>query len=199
MEEKTDSYLQNDFKDRINQIMDMVGLEIAGFAELTKVSESHIYALSNGSKKLTAEIAKKIADALKIKSTQLLNPSYILSANIRKALPVKKFYDTFKKGNPEYFTETKAARKSSYFILQELVPAGIFKEPKYGWQIRAACAERGLDLSSKQVSQTLNYMVEIAKLKSEKRKLKRKNGETMDREVYVYYSAEQTEEPDSPL
>jgi transcriptional regulator with XRE-family HTH domain len=200
MEENTDLHHESGFKDRINHIMKIVGLEIAGFAELTNVSESHIYALSNGTKILTPETAKKIAHALKIKSAQLLSSNYVIKEAIRNAPAVKKFYETFKKGNPEYFTETKSARKSSYFIEHELLPSGVFNEPKYGWQIREACAELGVDLSSKQVAQKLNYLVETKKLKSEKRKLKRKNGETVDREVYVYYrDSDHIQESDSQV
>ncbi|MET1055517.1 MAG: helix-turn-helix transcriptional regulator [Pedobacter sp.] len=187
MEENTDLNKKEGFSNRINHIMNTIGLEIAGFAELTGISESHIYALSNGTKGLTTEIAEKIAVPLKIRKTQILNPAYLISDSIRNAPAVKKFHNTFKKGNPEYFTETKAARKSSYFIEQELLPTDLFKEEVYGWQVRDACAERGINLSSKQVSQNLNYLVETKKLRSEKRKLKKKNGEMADREVYVYF------------
>jgi hypothetical protein len=193
MEENNDSITKASLKERINYIMDTVGLEIAGFSELTKISESHLYALSNGTKSLTKVTAEKIAFPLKLKSTQILNLNYVISDSIRNAPAIKKFYHTFKKGNPEYFRDTKAARKSSYFIEQELMPSGLFNEPVYVWQVKEACVESGMDYSSKEISQKLSYLVKTNKLKSEKRKLKKKNGDTADREVFVYYSNKKME------
>lgn len=188
MEENTDLSTKGDLNDRVRHIMDLVGLEIAGFAELTNISESHLYALINGTKSLTQETAAKIAAAIKLRAAQILNPDYIISAAIRNAPAVKKFHSSYKKGNPEYFTETKASRKNAYFIEHELIPRGVFSEPVYGWQVRNACAQLGIDLSSKQVSQHLNYLVETQKLKSEMRELKKKNGEMAERKVHVYYT-----------
>jgi len=187
MEENDDSVAKETLQKRINHIMEAVGLEVAGFSELTKISESHLYALSNGTKNLTTDMAGKIASPLKLKANQILNVDYLISDSIKNAPAVKKFYATFKKGNPEYFKETKAARKNSYFIEKNLVTREIFNEPVYVWQIKKVCDEIGLDISSKELAQQLDYMAKTNKIKSEKRKLKKKNGEMSEREVWVYF------------
>ena len=166
--------------------MDMTGLEIPGFSEFTQISESHVYALINGTRSITEEVANKIAFLLRIKSWQIMNPDAALPESIRKAPSLKKFYAEYK-SNPEYFKATKSDRKASYFIENDLLKGALFKEPVYVWQVKEVCQQNNKDYSSKQISQTLNYLVAMNKLKSEKRKLKRKNGEFANRDVLVYY------------
>jgi len=186
MEENAFSEQKGNFSQQIKNILAKIGLEIAGFALLTDISEAHLYALSNGNKDLTDSIADKIADPLKLKSVKLLLPNYEIPDSIADAPAVKKFYKTYGIGNPEYFTNTKALRKNAFFIDQELIQQNVFSEPLAAGDVRIKCAKLGVHMTSKEASQHLSYFAIKKKLKKEKVKMRKKNGEISDREIYVY-------------
>ena len=171
---------------RIRKILEFAGLEIAGMAELTGVSQSHIYAILNGRRALQEDVADRLGFKLKLSAWQILNLDYEITESIRKSALLNKFYNEHK-GNPEYFTDTILERKDSYYVEQTLIPAGFFDNPVYVWEIREALSRYGREFSSKQVSRIVNYLAATGKLMSEKRPIKKKNGEYGIREVPVYY------------
>lgn len=170
----------------MKQILDNTGLEIAGLALLTEISESHLYALANGNKDMTDGIAEKIAIPLNLKSDKLLLPAYKIPKSIVNAPEVKNFYRTYKHGNPEYFSSTKALRKNAYFIDEKLIRQNVFQERLAAGDVREKCEKLGLKMSSKEVSQYLTYFAIKKKLKKEKVRMLKKDGQMSDREIYVY-------------
>lgn len=186
MEDNNTTAYQAGIKDRINDIMDILGMEVPGFSQFTGISTSHLYALSNGTKGLTIRTADKIAKRIGLTSAQLLKLDYIIPNSIRKSDSVKNFFDKYP-DNPEYFKETKASRKASYFVEHNLIATGFFDNRVSISQIREACAALGQDFSSKQLSQVADYLAQTKKLKKEKVFMKKKkNGELGVREIPVY-------------
>jgi len=170
---------------RLKLIMEIAGLEVAGFSEFTKVSVSHIYAISNGRKNLTAQTANKIAIGFKLNGWNILNPDFKITEAI-KSPALNKFYADHKEAT-DYFKETISERKDSYFFEHELIPTGIFDKPVYIWEVREACIALGRNLSSKQIAQMADYLAATNKLESENRPIKKKNGDLGERIVKVYY------------
>lgn len=185
MEDDNTTAYQAGIKDRINYIMDILGMEIPGFSQFTGISHSHIYAITNGTKGLTIRTADKIAKLIGLTSAQLLKLDYVIPASIRKSDSVKNFYDRYP-DNPEYFKETKVSRKVSYFFQHKLMAIGVFDNQVSISQIREACIALGQDFSSKQLSQVADYLAQTRKLKKEKVLMRKKNGELGVREIPVY-------------
>jgi len=113
--------------------MEISGLEVAGFSEFTKVSVSHIYAILNGRKSLTAQTANKIAIGFKLNGWNILNLDFKITEAI-KSSALNKFYADHKEAH-DYFKETVSERKDSYFFEHELIPTGIFDKPVYTWKL----------------------------------------------------------------
>lgn len=171
---------------RLLKLMEMTGLEIAGFSEITKVSESHLYALLNGTKRLTTKTANKIAFPFKLTGAQILNLDYNIPETIKSAPQLV----TFKKdyaNNPEYFLETKIDRKDSYFFEEKLIKSDLFSESVSVSAVKKACTEYNRHYSSKEISQNLGYLVTTGELETKKIKITKKNGEVGEREIRVYY------------
>ncbi|QNK64137.1 hypothetical protein H7F33_06525 [Pedobacter sp. PAMC26386] len=185
MGDKNTAAYNTAIKERLLKIMEIAGLEISGLAEFTKISDSHLYALLNGTRNITGETADKIGTGFKLQGAQILNLNFEITSQIRKAPLLLEFYESYL-GNPEYFTETKAERKDAYYIEHKLVPSSLFEKSVYVWEVKEACKEDNKDFTSKEISQKLNYLVQKNKLKSAKRKLKKKDGEDGNREVLVY-------------
>ncbi|WP_276503206.1 helix-turn-helix domain-containing protein [Terrimonas pollutisoli] len=155
-------------------------------AEFTGVSESHIYALLNGTRQMTDDIADKIAVGFNLRGSQLLNPSYKLTSKIRTTPLLVKFYKENKRVH-DYFITARSDRKTAHFIENDLLNSTLFNNPVYVWEVRKACEASGKKYTSKRVSQILNYLVTIKKLKSKKKPIKLKNGTPGKRAVDVFY------------
>jgi plasmid maintenance system antidote protein VapI len=162
------------------------GLTITGLSEITKVSESHIYALINGNKKLKGDIAEKLGRPFKLQGWQLLRLDFEIPSNFNKSSDLISFRKEFK-GNIEYFYETKNKIKTSHFIENEFLNNPIFNEPVYLWEIIEKLKSIGKQYSSKDLSQILHYLIIKNKLLSEKRPLKLKHGGFGSRLVDVFF------------
>ena len=173
-------------KERLLSIAENSGFTIIGLAEITKVSESHIYALINGNRKLKGEIADKLGKPFKLKGWQLLELDFEIPSNFNKSVDLINFRREFK-GNIEYFYETKNKTKASYFIENEFLDDSIFDQPVYLWEIIERLKSLGKQYSSKDLSQILHYLITKNKLYSEKRPLKLKNGGFGSRIVDVFF------------
>jgi plasmid maintenance system antidote protein VapI len=185
MDDQNTSDYNKAIRTRLLRIMEIAGLERTGLAEFTKISDSHLYALLNGTRNITGEIADKIGAGFKLHGAQILNLNFEIPAQIRKSAALLEFYELYS-GNPEFFIETKATMKDAYYIEHTLLYSSLFEKSVYVWQVKEACKEDKKNLTSKQISQKLNYLVQKKKLIATKRKLKKKNGEDGDREVLVY-------------
>ena len=175
---------------RIRLIMEFSGLEISGFSEFTQISESHLYAILNGKRKLTGKIAEQIGKRFEFDGWKILQLDYKIPVSIRKASLLLEFYSD-NKDIAEYFVDTKDDRKASHFIEFGLINGKLLDEPKYVWEIRQICIEARRNYKSKDLSQLLLYLEEKGKLKKDKRPLKRKDGTfTENRIVYVFYRAQ---------
>jgi hypothetical protein len=181
---------------RLLRIMEITGLERTGLSEFTKISESHLYALLNGTRNITGETADKIGAGFKLQGAQILNLNFEIPVQIRKSPLLLEFYESHA-DNPEYFTDTKATMKDASYIEHKLLYTSLFEKSVFVWQVKEACKEDKKNLTSKQISQKLNYLVQKKKLIATKRKLKKKNGEDGDREVLVYRRTD-AEEVDPP-
>ncbi|REA63569.1 hypothetical protein DSL64_03760 [Dyadobacter luteus] len=173
--------------DRIRLIMEILGLELSGFSEFTQISESHLYAILNGKRKLTRNIAEKIGEKLDFDGWKIQQLDHKIPMSIRRATELSRFYIE-NKDVLEFFVNTKDERKASHFIEFGLIKAKVFDEPKYIWEIRQICSEAKRNYKSKDLSQLLLYLTEKGKLKKEKRPLKRRDGTfTENRLVYVFF------------
>ncbi len=171
---------------RIRQLMEFAGLELAGLAEFTGVSESHLYAVLNGHRKLTGPVAGKIGVRFGLKDRGILRLDYTIPPTIRQAPALIEFYKD-NAGTRAYFTDTLNDGKASYFIEFGLIEADLVNEPKYVWEIREMCRDAGRVYTSKKLSQSLLYFSEKKKLVKEKRPLKRRDGTyAANRKVYVF-------------
>ena len=174
--------------ERLQLILQYSGLEIPGFSEFTGISESHLYALLNGTKKLTGKIADKIGDKIGISGWKILQLDYEISPAIRKNNELIKFYKSFKEVN-DYFIDTQDKRKQSYYIEHVLLKTNFFDDKKYVWQVLEKCVEANRQYSSKDLSQILNHLVKKEILNKEKRQYKSKDDvfSLKNRMVYVFY------------
>ncbi|MBB5639034.1 plasmid maintenance system antidote protein VapI [Pedobacter cryoconitis] len=184
MDDKNTSDYNSAIRARLLRIMQIAGLERTGLAEFTKISDSHLYALLNGTRNITGETADKIGAGFKLQGAQILNLNFEIPAQLRKSAALLEFYELYA-DNPEYFIETKAAMKNSYY-LDRMINTTLFEKPVYVWQVKEACKEDNQHISSKQISQKLTYLADQKKLIVTRQKMKKKNGEEGKREVLVY-------------
>lgn len=171
---------------RISLILDYSGLTIKGLEEFTKVSESHIYALINGNKRITVRIADKLSEPFNFTGAQLLNLDYPINENIKKSPGLSRFKKNHS-NNSEYFISTKIISKPSYFIEQYFLQNRIFDKPVYLWEISEELEKDKKQYSKKDLSQILHYLIFKGKLIGERRPMKLKNGNYGKRMVFVFY------------
>lgn len=171
--------------ERVYKLIQLSGLELSGFAEFTSISESHIYAVINGTKELTENTADKIADVFDLKGFQLLNPNFRLTKKLSNASSLVKFYKE-NKGVYKYFVNTRIDRKVAYFIEYEVLSKKQFAFPFTVGKVREACLEAGRKYTSKRISQVLNYLVATNKLRRKKEHIIKKDGNTGKRFVDVF-------------
>ncbi|MEJ8818557.1 helix-turn-helix domain-containing protein [Lacibacter sp. H407] len=173
-------------KARLTRLMKIAGLEVSGFAEFTNISESHVYALLNGTREITEDISEKISDKFGIQPQQLLSSRFKLTEELRGVPLLKKFYSD-EKQTQSYFIQTKSDRKASFYIETELLNNGFFDKPVYVSDVRSACHKKKKHYTSKQISQILNYMADRKILKRKKKPIILVNGKTGKRMVDVFY------------
>lgn len=181
---------ENSYKERISlrvaSLMEASGLEVPGFADYLSISDSHLYAILNGTRDLTEEVAEKIGSAFNLKGSQILRISYRIPKSIKKSKSLNKFCNE-NKDVASYFKSTRSERKDSYYIETDLYRTDLFDSPVYIWEVKEYCLNAGKKYTSKRLSQILRYMVDRKKLKSKKKRLKLRNGEYGERLVDVFF------------
>ena len=186
MKNTNDLKYSDAISERLLQIMENSGLTINGFSEITKVSESHVYALINGNRDLTGSIAEKLGKPFRLKGWQILQLDYKIPADLSKSSDLTNFRKEFR-ANIEYFTKTKNNNKSSYYIEYELLTDPMFTQPIYLWEIIDELNKRDKKYNSKELSQILHYLISKGKLKNKKQVIKLKNGGFGTRIVDVFW------------
>lgn len=171
---------------RVSELLEHSGLEIEGFAEYLHISSSHMYALLNGTRELTEEIANRIGSAFNITGANILRANYRIPKKLKRSKELNNFYDK-NKSVKSYFRNTRIERKDSFFIENEIRNSKLLNEPTYIWELKEYCESKGRKYSSKQLSQILNYMVIRKVLKKKKEPLKLRDGEYGSRMVDVFY------------
>jgi len=171
---------------RVEDLMNLAGLEVEGFAEYLNISTSHMYAIQNGTRELTSEIANRMGTAFNISGADILRASYRLPKNLKRSNELNNFFDK-NKSVKSYFRNTRIERKDSYFIENEIHNSDLFDTPRYIWELKEYCESRGKKYNSKQLSQILNYMVIRKLLKKRRSLLKLRSGEYGNRMVDVFY------------
>jgi plasmid maintenance system antidote protein VapI len=179
----TSKFLRKKLLDLIN----LSGLEIEAFAELTHISESHVRSLLNGKKEFTPAIVDRISDPFNLNAQDFSNKRYSFTLRNVNSQALKNFYTKNKK-SATYFIENKELRKASLFIENKLIrKEQFFRRPVYVSEVREKCSELGKKFSSKKISQILNYFVEIKKLKRKEDYLILKDGSRGQRVVSLFY------------
>jgi len=171
---------------RIKSLIELLGLEIAGFAVFTKISESHIYAIINGNRKLTGEVADQMTKDLPINGWQLLQLDYEITSTVKNSRVLKDFYKNYS-NNSEYFIDNRTTRKSSQRISDLIKKDATFKNEQYVWEIREYLKQHKINPTSKELAQILKYLVVKGELQSKKAPLKLRNGLYGERMVDVYF------------
>lgn len=171
---------------KIRLIMEYLGLEIAGFELFTGVSTSHIYAIINGHRRLTIEIANQIGEKIGVEGWKILHIDYEIPSNISQNLNILNFRKEY---SPvaDYFINTKDERKKSHFINQLASSSNFFNEEKYVWQIRDKAKDANRDYSSKELSQILRTLYDKKILNRKIRQYRNRHGDVLERCVWVYF------------
>lgn len=172
--------------ERIKKIINLSGLELSGFAAFVHISDSHLYAILNGNREVTEDIAERIGSAFNIKGGKILRLNYKIPSRLKKSQELNNFYEENKEVR-SYFVNTRSSRKGSYYIENELLQSGIFNKPVYVWEIKKYCESKGTIYTSKKLSQILDYMYKTNKLHRDKRPIKLRNGGYGEKKVYVYF------------
>lgn len=186
MQKGTNKSYREKISQRVKQLMDAAGLEVLGFSDYLAISESHLYAILNGTRDLTEEVAEKIGTAFDLKGSQILRLNYRIPKSIQKSKFLNNFYDE-NRNVQSYFQSTRSERKDSYYIENYVMNSSFFDSPVYIWEIKEYCEAEGRKYTSRRLSQILNYMVDRKKLKSKKRRLKLRNGGYGKRVVDVFF------------
>jgi transcriptional regulator with XRE-family HTH domain len=196
MEPISISAYKKELQHRIRSVMKSADLMESGLAEFTGLSLSHVYAILSGHRDLTTETAEQIAGKFKMTAAQLLKLDHPIAGDFNKVDALNKFKDE-NKFNPGYFISKQAEKKVTAYI-QSMVETSLFREGADVSQIKDACMANGKKYTSKQISQTVNYLAEVRKLNKETRRKRKKNGEEGERLVYVFFSPDRDKGVDDP-
>ena len=181
-----DKTTREESKTRLEELMELTGLERPGFAKFVGVSENHLYSLISGRRRLTEKLANEIGKKLEFDGYKIMRQTTEFPDKIKRSKALREFYSNYK-DNPEYFISTKIGRKTSHFIESELFPTGIFNSPAYVWEVKDKCKMLKKELTSDEISKHLKYFVKKGMLMSEKRRIKRRDGKEGKRIVDVFW------------
>ncbi len=171
---------------RFKLILELCDLEVSGFAQLTGRSESHIYGIINGSRRLSSSFASKIGTILDFESMKIFD--------LNKSLPIT--FDSINlidfrrkhQANSEYFISKRKEKSIDYFIVNILIPSTYLKNQRSVAEIRSYSREvYKKEFSSEELSKGLTYAVKKGLLKVLKKKIIRFNGTIGKRTIDFFY------------
>lgn len=172
---------------RLREIMNILGMTVAGFAEFIGRDSSHIYGILNLTRSFSHALAEDIGKKLNVNGSKILNLNVPVSQSIAKTESVHEFKKD-KRNNPEYFSSTLTDRSIDLFISRILIKSPFLKEPRYLKEIELyVCSEYKKVFTNDQLSKALRYSVKKGILKSDKRPIKLKSGDLGKRLVDVYW------------
>ena len=177
-----------DIAQRILTIMEIIDLDIAGFAEFFNKSTSHIYGILNGTRPLSETFAVEIGKKLNFEGNKIFNLNSNLPTSISKCEALVKFKAEHR-DNSEYFLSSKSDRSINLFVNDVLIKSGYFdSDYKYLSTIKDYCKiHLNKVFFGDKLSKALQYTVKTGKLKSMKKPIQLKNGGYGKREVDAYY------------
>lgn len=165
--------------------MDKAGLQLVALAEFTGISESHLYGILNGTKKLTGPVADQIATKFNMQGWQLLHLEYALPRSLNTIQELQEFYEEYRHARNFFTHEIKL--KPATQIEQLLLNGNFLNQKRSIAEILAHCKAHGLNLNSKQLSQHLHYLGQKSLLQKEKQKITLKDGSLGNRLIDVFW------------
>jgi len=172
---------------RLCEIMNILGMTVAGFAEFIGRSPSHIYGILQSKRTFSHALADHIGKRIGITGTKILNLNISISQNISKVESVASFKEEYI-NVPEYFSDTKNDRSIDAFISEFLVESSFLKTPRYLNEIELFIKSKyNKTFIGDQLSKALRYSVRKGILISEKKLIRLTNGNFGKRQVDVYW------------
>jgi len=181
----SNSSYKGDLRKRLKVLVDSTGLTTVGFSLLINTSESHIYAILNGSRRLTVNLAELIGNKLNFEGGNIFDLTYELPTNFKKNKELNNFYTNYSKTNPEYFLISLTDRKKSKYVEQLIETTTILDTPKYLSQIRSEInsVSHTHKFNSDDLSKILNYLADNKKLSKIKRPIMLKSSNKLGKRV----------------
>ena len=127
---KQDKTYNERLANRLREIMNILGMTVAGFAEFIGRDSSHIYGILNLTRPFSHALAEDIGKKLNVNGSKILNLNVPVSQSIAKTESVHEFKKD-KRNNPEYFSSTLTDRSIDLFISRILIKSPFLKEPRY--------------------------------------------------------------------
>ncbi|MBS9526015.1 hypothetical protein KI659_18490 [Litoribacter alkaliphilus] len=171
---------------RLYGIMELLGLEVKGFAELVGQTESQVYSMFKGRRSLSNPTANRLGAEIGLPPEKIFNLNYRIPKKIQNSPEFRNFKNRFS-NNPEYFKDTREDRKLSPFIIKHLIDEDFFISPRFVAEAVEACKQIGRDETSEKVTKALTYLVKQKVLKSKKVKKRLKDGTTGNRYINIYW------------
>jgi plasmid maintenance system antidote protein VapI len=169
------SLYNKEIGNRLKETMVICDLDLDGFALFIDSSESHLYALLNGNRRLTKRKAEEIGNKLGFEGSLIFNLNVAIPVSISKSINLNNFKTEYKE-NLEYFISTLPIRKKSKFVSDQILKNDFLVRPSYLWEIKDFLngISKGITFDSDELSKILNYFVVKKMLLKEKRPLKSK-------------------------
>ena|SRR5690606_1610864 len=174
---------------RVQMIMEIIDLDVAGFAEFLNRHTSHIYGILNLTRKLSEVLAKEIGEKLEFDGSKIFNLNTKIPITISRAELLIRFKAEHK-DNPEYFISKKSKRSANTFVSEVLLKSDYFDNGyKYLSEITEYCSKvLNREFVGDQLSKALQYAVKTGTLQSAKKPIKLKRKDSYgSRLVDVYY------------
>ncbi|MEA5405578.1 hypothetical protein VB776_21740 [Arcicella sp. DC2W] len=173
---------------KLRRLMEIIDLEVPGFAEFLDKSPSHLYGILNGSRFLSESFAREIGDKLGFDGMKIFNLNSNIPNYVNKSEALIRFKNDNKK-NVEYFLSAKSKRSIDSFINEVLLNSGLFNDGyKYLKEITNYCKEElNREFQQDELSKGLRYAVSKGVLKSMKRPILLNDGSLGSRMVDVYF------------
>lgn len=172
---------------RLQEIMNILGMTVSGFAEFIGKSPSHIYGILQSKRTFSHALADHIGKIINTTGAKILNLNISIPQNIAKVESVVSFKEEYIKV-PEYFSDTKNDRSIDAFISEVLVGSSFLKTPRYLNEIELFVKSKyNKTFIGDQLSKALRYSVKKGVLESEKRPIRLTNGNFGKRQVDVYW------------
>lgn len=173
---------------RLRQIMNHLGLTVAGFAVFIERDSSHIYGILNVSRDFSDTLAEHIGKLTGIKGATIKNINTEIPPSISKCEKIVEFRKNYRT-NPEYFLNTKTDRSIDAFVCDVLAITDFLKTPKYLNEIEKFVElEYDKTFVDDSLSKALRYAATKGILLKDKKPIILKSGKYGKRMLDIYWS-----------